>query len=523
MSDNTKKITKATLVVVIATIFTKMFGFLREVVLGAFYGTSYKLDSLIAAQLLPGVFFASIMASFSTTFIPIYNEIGVKEGKERANKFVNKALLIIVFSATIIAIIGCIFSPYIIKVIFSGFDTEKRNLTSSLMRITFFYIIFLGANYIFQGYLQSNENFVIPVLTSLPFNAIIIISAFLKNSFDIYAVAVAFVLGYFSMVVFQIPFAKKKGFKFDIGLNTSDEYITKMFRLVLPVFIGSSVMSLNSFVDRYLASHLQEGSISALNYAEKLNGLVYGIFSASISTVIYPYLSRFFSSEKKDEFKKYLSLSINSLIIIMVPITFGVLFLSKDIVEIVYERGAFDSKSTILTAGALMFFSIGYLGYSVRDILSRTFYSTQDTITPMKNGILAVGINILLNIILVKFMQHKGLALGTSIVSYISVFLLIKDLKKKVGKLNLKNSFIVFAKTIFASIIMLLSLFAFKSLVHINLKPLFVSRIINFSLEVLVAFIFYSMMIYFMKIDEVQWILNNSKKIVFKIRELIVK
>lgn len=109
MSENAKRITKATFLVVVATILSKIFGFFREVVLGAFYGTSYKLDSLIAAQLLPGVFFASILASFSTTFIPIYNEIVVKEGRQRANRFVNKALFLIVTSALLIAIIGWIF------------------------------------------------------------------------------------------------------------------------------------------------------------------------------------------------------------------------------------------------------------------------------------------------------------------------------------------------------------------------------------------------------------------------------
>jgi len=280
---------------------------------------------------------------------------------------------------------------------------------------------------------------------------------------------------------------------------------------------------LNSFVDRYLASHLQEGSISALNYAEKLNGLVYGIFSASISTVIYPYLSRFFSTNNKEDFKKYLSLSINILILIMIPITFGMFFLSNDVVKIVYERGAFDKKSTLLTAGALMYFSLGYLGYSIRDILSRTFYSAQDTITPMKNGILVVIINIALNIVLVRFMQHRGLALGTSIVSYISVFLLLRSLIKKIGKINMRSSFVVFIKTLFSSSVMVIFVLATKRYAYLSFTPIALSNIVNFAIEVFVGILVYFIMINIMRIYEVRWLMINSKKVISKVKGLIAK
>lgn len=523
MSDSVKKITKATFFVIIVTVLSKLFGFLREVVLGAFYGTSYKLDSLIAAQLLPGVFFASILASFSTTFIPIYNEILIKESKEKASRFVSKSLFLIVIAAFIVAVIGSIFSPLIVEIVFRGFDDSVKQLTLQLMRITFFYIVFLGANYVFQGFLQSNENFVVPVLVGIPFNVIIIFSAFLKREFDIYGVAVAFVLGYFSMVLFQIPFAVKKGFKFKLDFNLRDPYINKLFKLVLPVFIGSSVMSLNSFVDRYLASFLPEGSISALNFADKLNGVVYGIFSGSVSAVIYPYLSRFFSSGKKEEFKKYLVLSINSLILIMVPITATVLVLSREIVQFVYERGAFDSRSTYLTSGALMFFSLGYLGYAVREILSRTFYSIQDTLTPMKNGIFAVVINIILNIVLVKFLKHRGLALGTSIVAYVSVFLLMRSLFRKIGKIELKSSLVVFIKALFASFVMAISIIFAKNLIQVKTPVTFITKVINLSIWGFCGVISYSTVIYLLKIKEAQWILKNSIKVLKKVRELAAK
>ncbi|WPX07619.1 lipid II flippase MurJ [Caldicellulosiruptor danielii] len=216
-------------------------------------------------------------------------------------------------------------------------------------------------------------------------------------------------------------------------------------------------------------------------------------------------------------------LSINSLILIMVPITATVLVLSREIVQFVYERGAFDSRSTYLTSGALMFFSLGYLGYAVREILSRTFYSIQDTLTPMKNGILAVGINIVLNIVLVKFLKHKGLALGTSIVAYISVFLLMRSLFKKIGKIELKSSMIVFVKALFASFVMIMSIVLAKNLIQIKTPVKFITKVTNLSIWGFVGAISYSTIIYLLKIKEAQWILENSIKVLKKLKGLAVK
>lgn len=498
---------------IIVTILVKFLGFLREVIIGNFFGTSYKKDALVAAQLVPGVFFASIMASFSTTFIPLYNDINIKKGKENADKFVNNVLLLISVSAIAISIIGIAFSQQIVHVIVGGFSYQQKLLTSRLLKITFVYIIFLGINYIFQAYLQSNKSFIIPALTSIPFNIVIISLSFFAKYFDIYIIAIGFVLGYFSMVFFQYFFIIKKGFKIKISLSFfRDEYIKKMFILILPVFIGSSVSSLNSFVDKYLASRLYEGSISALDYAERLNGLIYGIFSAAISTIMYPYLSQLFAKKQYDEFRKYLSLAINSLILIMVPISFGMIILNKEIVEIIYQRGAFSEHSTRLTSGAVSFFAIGYLGYSIRDILSRTFYSIQDTITPMKNGIIAVILNILLNIILVNFLAHKGLALGTSLVSYFSVFLLLKSLKNKIGSFYLKENFIVFLKVIFASLIMSLTIIFVKEAISISQSYNFIQKAIVVSIYITVGAVSYITFIFLFRVNEMNWLIKNSIK-----------
>ena len=170
-----------------------------------------------------------------------------------------------------------------------------------------------------------------------------------------------------------------------------------------PVFVGVAVNQVNGLVDKTLASTLVEGSISALNYANKLNEFVMGIFIVSITSVIYPLLSKLSAANNKEEFNNSIVKSINYVILLVIPISIGAMVLSTPIVKLLFERGAFDLRATQMTSSALFCYSIGIIGFGLRDILSRVFYSIQDTKTPMINGAIAMALNIVLNLILIIY------------------------------------------------------------------------------------------------------------------------
>jgi putative peptidoglycan lipid II flippase len=222
----------------------------------------------------------------------------------------------------------------------------------------------------------------------------------------------------------------------------------------LPVFLGSYVNQINTVVNRTLASTLETGSITALNYANKLNMFAVGIIVISLSTVMYPILSKLASEDNIKAFKHNISKSINIIIISMVPIMVMIMDLSKPIVQILFEEGSFDSRATYLTSTALFYYSIGIVAYGLRDMLSKAFYSLQDTKTPVKNATIAVIINVVLSIVLVKYMGIGGLALSGSISAIITTILLFISLRKKIGKIGFKNIFITFIKVLVSSIIM---------------------------------------------------------------------
>ncbi len=190
---------------------------------------------------------------------------------------------------------------------------------------------------------------------------------------------------------------------------------------------------MNTLVDRTLASTLPVGTVSALNYSNKLISFVVAIFITSISSVIYPILSQLSHDNNKERFISSVIKSINCVIILILPITVGTMVLSLPIVRVLFERGAFDERGTSLTAIALTMYSIGMVAYGLRDVLGKIFYSLQDTKTPMVNGVIAMGVNMVMDVVFIKFWGLGGLTLATSLSSMACIMLLFRSLKKKIG------------------------------------------------------------------------------------------
>ncbi|MEG2789702.1 MAG: murein biosynthesis integral membrane protein MurJ, partial [Romboutsia sp.] len=372
----------------VVTMLSKVLGFAREIVLGYFYGTSAYSDVYITAMNIPLVVFAAIGTAIITTFIPLYHEALEDGGEKRALKFSNNIVSIVAILSLILAVFGYIFAEPLVKLFAMNFTGEKLALTVQFVRIMMVGVVFIGLSNIMTAYLQIQGDFTIPGMIGFPNNIIviasIILSAVTKN---INILAIGGLLGMISQFVFQVPFAIKKGYKFKPAIDLKDKYLKKMLWLVLPVFIGVAVNQVNTMVDRSLASGLGDGVITALNNASRLNGFVIGLFIATLGAVIYPTLSKLSTENNKEKFAESVATSVNCVNLLVLPASIGAMILATPVVRILFQRGAFDEKSTALTATALVFYSVGMVGFGLRDILGKVFYSLKDTKTPMINGV----------------------------------------------------------------------------------------------------------------------------------------
>ncbi|WP_353095828.1 murein biosynthesis integral membrane protein MurJ [Tissierella praeacuta] len=507
-----KKTAKSALIIIIFSLGSKFLGFIREVLIASKFGSGMETDTFFVALTATGIVTGFLSNAISTTFIPILSEIDSKEGKKGKIKHTNNIINIIFVISAILVIIGWLSTPIIVKLLAKGFQGKQFNLAVKLTRIGLPMILFSGVIGVLTGYLQSEQRFTSSAVIGFPFNFIyIFFLLFLSNKFGITGLMVAAVLAVASQFLIQIPEARVSEYRYKFKFDLKDKYVKKVILLSLPVLVGVAINDLNAIVDKTLASSLISGSISALNYANKLNGLILGVFISAITTVIFPLLSKESNSDNIPGMKKIMGHGINLILLITVPATVGLIVLATPIVEIAFQRGAFDSTATIMTSQALIFYSIGLVAMALRLLLNRVYYSLQDTKTPMINGAISVIFNVILNLILVKFMAHSGLALATSIATTIATLMLLYGLKKKIGSLGTKGYIVIFIKTGLASVIMGIAVYLIYHGLYGILGVSKLYNLISLLISVGVGVVLYGILCYLFGIEEIRYIVDKVK------------
>lgn len=507
------KVAKATIVLMMATMIAKVLGFGRELVLASSYGASMYSDAYLTAMNIPLVLFTIIGTTLGTVLIPMYFEVNSDLGEKKALNFTNNVFNMVIAICIVLAILGLVFTEPLVKVFAMGFEGQTLKVAIDFTRITIIGIVFTGLSYVMTAYLQIKNNFTVPGLISVPKNIIIIASIILSVKYNPYIMIWGTLIGIATEFIFQLPFAIKSGYKYQPYINIKDKYIKKMSWLIVPVLIGVAVNQINAMVDRTLASTLVEGSISALNYANKLNGFVMAMFITSVAAVIYPMLSKLSSEDNKEKFISSVVQSVNSVILLVIPISVGAIVLATPIVKLLFQRGEFDARATSMTAIALIMYSIGMVAFGLRDILGKVFYAFQDTKTPMINGAIAMIMNIVLNIILVKYLQLAGLALATSISAIVCIFLLFGSLKKKIGYFGQDKIIKTTIKSIVAAVVMGTVTYFVYNIVSNLLGVGFVKEAMSLVISVGFGAITYGILVIVLKVDEINVITNMVKKV----------
>lgn len=508
---------KTVFILMIVTVISKVLGFMRDLFLSFFYGASNISDIYLISLTIPTVILAIIGKGISTGFIPMYARIESKSGIEETKRYTNNVINFVIILCTIILVLGLIFTEYLIKIFASGFEGETLDQAIIFTRISLISVYFSGLVYVYTAYLQIKSIFIAPVLMGIPSNLIVIMSIYFSSHSNVYILAFGGLIATASQFILLYIYSFKNGYRYMHTLNIKDRNIRNMILLAFPAIIGSSVDKLNLLIDRTLASKISIGGISALNYSSTLNLFMMGIVVSSITTVLYPKISKMVVQNNMKKMKETLLMGVNSINLFIIPATVGTMVFANPIVELLYGRGQFDLHALSMTSYALFFYSIGTVGIGMRDMLSNVFYSLQDTRTPMINATIAMIINIILNFILSKYLGIGGLALASSIAAIISSILLFISLRKKIGNYGMKKMLFVLMKILSASLIM-----GFISKYVYNLLTTSINFTLSLFISILLGAIVYIVLICLMKIEEVRSIVSeikNSIKIDSKIKE----
>ncbi len=433
-------VTRAAGIVGILTFLSRILGLVRDILIANFFGSGMAADAFFVAFRIPNLLrrlFAE--GSFSVSFIPVFTEYLQNRSKEEAFFLARVVLTFLVPILTVVSIAGIIFSPLIVRIIAPGFGGmgEKYALTVLLTRIMFPYIFLVSVLALFMGILNSLKHFSAPAIAPVFLNlsmiaALLFLSSYMKE--PTVGLALGVIGGGILQVALQIPFLMGKGVSLVPKWNPGHPALKRIGVLMLPIIFGSAIYQINQLVGTLLASLLREGSISYLYYADRLVQFPLGVFAIAISTAVLPSLSREAADGDLDRLRKTLSHALRLTMFITIPAMVGLILLGEPIITLLFQRGAFDSFTTIMTARALLYYSLGLWAFAALRVFVSAFYSLQDTKTPVKVAVVAMLVNIIFSVILMRTpLEHGGLALALSLASTLQLFMLIFLLRKRLG------------------------------------------------------------------------------------------
>lgn len=441
--------------IAMATLLSKILGQARDSLLTAYFGSGMESDAFVIASTIPTTLFDVIIGGvISATFIPVFNDIRSKHGTDEAMRFVNKFVTLIVSISVLIVVVGIAFRDGLVTIQAPSYSPEKHNLTAQLMAIMFPMIIFTGLAFSFVGLLQSFGEYNIPAIISLVSNiAIILYYILLGEKFGIYGLAVTMVIAWSLQFIILIPWIRKFGVKFRPDFKFKDPYIKQTLMLAGPMLISTWVQPLYTVINQRFATNI-ESAATYIQQSNRLYIIVVGVFSFVVTNLIFPKLAQAVAAGNNDEAKKLTVTSIRAIVLVIAPLMAGFIVLSRPVAALIFGYGKMDDTGINAISTLLKFYSVGMLGLGLNEILSKAFFSLQDSKTPMRNSIISMVINILLAFILYNTMSTNGLALAAAGGSISNAVLNWHCMTKKYPDMIKKKDILSMIKCIIAAAIM---------------------------------------------------------------------
>lgn len=503
------------IIITIINLICKILGFGREIVLAFFFGTESIVDAYLMAANIPIILFG-FLVSISFSFTPIYKNLKHNFGEKESELFFNNILSIIFTLAGIGVLLSLAFSTQIISIAAPGFSGEVFDLTLKYFSVSIWTILFMAPIQIMISYLNCNGKFILSNISGMFISGIqlivIFISGILHKNILIYSILLSNIVQFISLYFF----VKKQGHFFKYKVIFNDE-IKKAFTMMIPILMSGMLSQINIFIDKSFASGLIEGSIAALNYGSIMHGFIFSVFSIAIITMIYPMFSQATAEGDVAKLKDIFSKGTNIILILFVPITMGAIILAKPAISFVFERGEFGSASAMMTVSAFIMYNIGLLAVALRDVIIKVFYSMKDTKSTLFISVLALALDIIFNIILIKPMGHAGLALGTSLSAIITIPIFFIVLRRKLGVLGLKNTIILFVKSCIATAVMGIAVYFGYSYLSSSLGSGKISMFLSMIISAGMGGIIYFVLMIVLRVKEMDFFTDIIKKVYSKL------
>ena len=418
------------------TLLSRILGFVRDFVIAHSFGAGMATDAFFVAFRLPNLLrrlFAE--GAFSQAFVPILAEYRNQRGDQATRTLVDHVTGVLFVCLIVVTALGVLGAPILIAVTAPGFsaDPEKFALTVELTRITFPYILFMSLVALSAGILNTWSRFALPAFTTVMLNLSFIGMAwFAAPWFDppVLALAWAVVIGGTLQLAIQIPALKQIGMLPRLRPVWRDEGVQRVLKLMAPAVLGVSAAQVSLLINTVFASFLAAGSVSWLYFADRLMEFPAGLLGAALGTILLPSLSRSHATDNPAEFSALLDWGLRLTLLLTLPASLALAVLGVPLISTLFQHGLFDANDVLQTRSALAAYSIGLTGLILVKVLAPGFYARQDIRTPVRIALITLALTQLMNLSLVGWLKHAGLALSIGLASCINAGLLWNGLRK---------------------------------------------------------------------------------------------
>jgi putative peptidoglycan lipid II flippase len=435
------RVVRAAGVVGVATMLSRVFGFLRDMVVAGFFGAGIHTDAFFVAFRLPNLLRRLLAeGSLTVSFVPVFTEYLRHKTRDEALELANITFTALSILLVVISLAGVLLAPLIVAIMAPGFvkTPTQYDLAVFLTRLMFPYILLISLVALCMGILNSLRHFAAPALSPVVLNiAMIVASLTLRGFFaePILALAVGVLVGGVLQLAMQWPVLVRLGVRLRPDFHFRHPGVRRIGLLMLPAAFGAAIYQINIFIGTILASLLPTGSVSYLYYADRIVELPLGVFAIAVGTATLPSFSEQVALGRIDAFKQTIAFSLRLILFITIPATVALILLRVPIISVLFQRGEFSPSAAELTAQALLCYAVGLWAFSVIRIIVAAFYSLQDTRSPMKAAIVALIVNAVSSVVLMFPLQHGGIALATSLASAVNVGMLWVILTRRIGPL----------------------------------------------------------------------------------------
>lgn len=429
-----KTFLKSAVLIMIVILVGRVIGLVRGIFVGAEFGTTMEASAYRLAFTIPSTLFVFIPGALNAIFIPSLKGMITRGNELEARQLFQKVFTLSIVVTFVLALVLWIWAKPIVSFISPNSSAELLTLSADLLRWmvpSLFFIVLIG---LFSSTLNVHFSFVLPNIGAIVNSIIVILVLVLFTPiYHIYALSLGTTLGFAGAALMMLPNIYKEKYSLKPNWQWRDPELRKIGERFVPIMLGSFITSINEFIEQFLISGLGDDKIATLGYAKELYQVPIAIFVAAFAMPLFPVLVEYVTKKDFKSTKQTIEKGLTYLLLLMIPTTVGMWLLSKEFVAAIYQRGAFTSYSTEMTAFALIFFALGLYPLVVRDLLTRAFYAMENTKIPVMAATVQIISYVISSLLFIPWLGFAGAAMGWTMGALINAIILWVILYKKIG------------------------------------------------------------------------------------------